>query len=42
MADLYVGDSTYAAYVSAYGDDAKAEMRSILKQNAPAEGDGNA
>ena len=35
MADLYVADSTYAAFVAAYGDDAKDEMRSILKSNAP-------
>jgi hypothetical protein len=35
MADLYVSDSTYAAYVSEYGDDAKDEMRSALKSAAP-------
>lgn len=35
MADLYVSDSTYAKYVEAYGDDAKAQMQSILKQHAP-------
>lgn len=37
MADLYVADSTYAAFVAAYGDDAKDEMRSILKANTPVE-----
>lgn len=35
MADLYVADSTYAKYIEAYGDDAKDEMRSALKANAP-------
>lgn len=35
MADVYIADSTFAAYVSEYGDDAKAEIRSIVKANAP-------
>lgn len=41
MADLYVSDSTFTQYVEAYGDDAKAQMRSVLKQEAP-EGNGDA
>jgi hypothetical protein len=35
MADLYVSDSTFSAFVEAYGSDAKDEMRSVLKANAP-------
>jgi hypothetical protein len=35
MADLYVSDSTYAKYVAEYGDDAKDQMRSVLKADAP-------
>ena len=35
MADLYVSDSTFSAFVEAYGSDAKDEMRSILKEHAP-------
>lgn len=39
MADLYVSDSTFMRYVESYGEDAKAEMRSILKANAPGDSD---
>jgi hypothetical protein len=39
MADVYISDSTYAAYVTAYGDDAKAKIRELVNANAP-EGDG--
>lgn len=40
MADVYISDSTFAAYVEAYGDEAKAEIRSVVKQGAPGgEGD---
>lgn len=35
MADLYVSDSTFGKYRDEYADDAKAEMRSVLKRNAP-------
>jgi hypothetical protein len=36
MADLYISDSTYAEYVAEYGaEDAKAEIRSIVKANSP-------
>jgi len=41
MADLYISDSTYAKYVTEYGEDAKAEIRSVVKQHAP-EGGGDA
>jgi hypothetical protein len=40
MADVYIADSTFAKYVGKYGDDAKAEIRSIVKSNAPG-GDGD-
>lgn len=40
MADVYISDSTFAKYVEAHGGEAKAEIRSVVKQNAPAgEGD---
>lgn len=39
MADLYISDSTFAKYVSEYGDDAKAEIRAVVKSNAPGDGD---
>jgi hypothetical protein len=40
MADLYVSDSTYAKYVAEYGaEEAKAEIRSVVKANAPEVGD---
>lgn len=38
MADLYISDSTFAKYVEAHGDDAKAEIRSVVKQHAPTGG----
>lgn len=37
MADLYISDSTFSKYVQAYGEDAKAEIRSVVKQHAPGE-----
>jgi len=35
MADVYISDSTYAAYVTEYGDDAKAKIRELVDANAP-------
>lgn len=35
MADLYISDSTYAAYVAEYGSDAKDRMRQLIKEHAP-------
>lgn len=42
MADLYVADSTFSAFVAAYGEDAKDEMRSVLKAHAPDGGEAGA
>lgn len=40
MADVYIADSTYAKYVERYGrDDAKAEIRAIVKEHAPGDDD---
>jgi hypothetical protein len=38
MADFYVSDTVYSKFVMAYGDDAKDEMRAILKDHAPEAG----
>jgi len=36
MANVYISDSTYAAYVAEYGsDDAKAQIRDVVSENAP-------
>jgi hypothetical protein len=35
MADLYISDSTFAKYVTEYGDDAKDQIRAIVKDEAP-------
>jgi hypothetical protein len=35
MADLYISDTTFSKYVVEYGDDAKDEIRAVIKQNAP-------
>jgi hypothetical protein len=35
MADVYISDSTYAAYVTEYGDDAKAQIRQVVEENTP-------
>jgi len=35
MADVYISDSTFAAYVAEYGDEAKAEIRDVVTANAP-------
>ena len=37
MADVYISDSTFAAYVGEYGDDAKQAIREIVSENAPGE-----
>jgi len=37
MADVYISDSTFAKYVGEYGEDAKAEIREIVKAHAPGE-----